>query len=90
MTMAKRLSQTKGAVSRVTGHQPSATRLLIVCGAEGTEPKYISGLNRHLRNPAVQVKVLEKGRAPAQVVQFGVKIAQIAERRGEGMTSSGV
>ena len=82
--MGRRLSQTRGAVSRVAKNRPTATRLLIVCGAEGTEPNYISGLNRHLRSPAVQVKVLEKGRAPAQVVKFGVKMAEIAERRGEG------
>lgn len=79
-----RLSQTGGAIRRRVGGRTPATRLLIVCGAVGTEPDYIKGLNRHLRNPAVQIKVLEKGRAPTQVVEYGIKHARNAERGGEG------
>ena len=51
------------------------TRLLIACGAAGTEPQYIRALNSHLRNRAVHVKVIEKGRAPSQVVAYGIKKA---------------
>jgi hypothetical protein len=82
--VSRRLSQTRGAVRRTAGELSAATRLLIVCGAEGTEPEYIRGLNRHLRNPSVQIKVLEKGRAPAQVVDYGIRRARAAERCGEG------
>lgn len=51
------------------------TRLLIVCGAEGTEPQYIRSLNSYLCNRAVHVKVIKKGRSPSQVVSHGIKVA---------------
>ena len=51
------------------------TRLLIVCGAAGTEPQYIRSLNSFLCNRAVHVKVVEKGRSPSQVVAHGIKMA---------------
>ena len=49
------------------------TRLLVVCGAAGTEPQYIRALNSYLHNRAVHVKVVEQGRSPSQVVDYGIK-----------------
>ncbi len=57
---------------RGASRKPS-TRLLVVCGATGTEPQYIRALNSFLCNRAVHVKVIEKGRSPSQVVDFGIK-----------------
>lgn len=51
------------------------TRLLIVCGAAGTEPQYVNSLNSYLCNRAVRVRVVKKGRSPSQVVTHGIKVA---------------
>ncbi len=50
-------------------------RLLVVCGGERTEPDYFLGLKGHLRNPAVQVKVKAKPRAPEDLVSYARSIA---------------
>lgn len=55
------------------------TRLLVVCGAAGTEPQYINALNAHLRNRAVHVKVVPKALSPGQVVDYGIKRATAAD-----------
>jgi hypothetical protein len=47
-------------------------RLLVVCGGRQTEPDYVNGLRRHLRNPAVSVDVLARDRSPSQVVQYAI------------------
>jgi hypothetical protein len=47
-------------------------RLLVVCGSEGNEARYIKGLKRHLRNVAVRVDVKEKGCAPLEVLEYGL------------------
>lgn len=52
-------------------------RLLIVCGASRTEPLYLEGLNSHLRNPAVRIKVLAKSCAPLQVVEYAIHHATV-------------
>jgi RloB-like protein len=46
-----------------------------VCGSEGNEARYVKGLNKFLQNAAVSVTVAEKGCAPSQVVEYGVKKA---------------
>ena len=53
-------------------------RLLVVCGGVETEPAYVKGLRSHARNNAVHVDVLEKGRSPSQVVDYGVRVATAA------------
>jgi hypothetical protein len=50
-------------------------RILVVCSGERTEPDYFLGLKRHLRNPAVQVKLKAKGRAPVDLVRYARSIA---------------
>lgn len=47
-------------------------RLLVVCGSEGNEARYINGLKRHLKNTGVRVDVKEKGCAPLDVLEYGL------------------
>ena len=82
--MGRKADRSSGAVQRRSGQRSPSSRLLIVCGASGTEPDYVRGLNGHLRNRAVRVDVLEKGRAPAQVVEYGIKRAAVAETTAIG------
>jgi hypothetical protein len=42
----------------------------VVCGGRRTEPDYFQALKRHLRNPAVHVRVRAKGRDPEDLVRF--------------------
>lgn len=57
---------------RRSARRPSRARILVVCGGERTEPTYLKGLRDSLNNRAVDIKVLSKGRAPAQVVGYAV------------------
>jgi hypothetical protein len=50
-------------------------RLLVVCGGERTELDYFKSLNGTLRNPAVQIQLVGKGRAPRDLVKHARKIA---------------
>ena len=57
-------------------HRPSRdprTRLLVVCGAVRTEPKYLAGLCRAVRNAATVVKVITCPRDPLSVVKYTIK-----------------
>lgn len=62
-------------ISRSVALREERRRLLIVCGAKATEPDYINGLRKHLRNPAVSIKVVTKDKAPSQVVQYALKVS---------------
>lgn len=73
-TMTRRLSG-QSRISRTAALREERRRLLIVCGAKATEPDYINGLRKHLRNPAVSIKVVTKDKAPSQVVQYALKLS---------------
>ncbi|MEV6161261.1 RloB family protein [Streptomyces sp. NPDC052052] len=45
-----------------------------MCGTEVTERDYVQGLKSSARNPAVSVKVIERPKAPSQVVSYTVKL----------------
>jgi len=53
-------------------------RLLVVCGSEGNEARYIRGLSDYLKNTAVQISVKEKGCAPLDVLEYGLSQAELA------------
>lgn len=72
--MARRLPG-QPRISRSASLRQARRRLLIVCGAKATEPDYVNGLKKHLRNPAVSIKVVSKDKAPSQVVQYALKLA---------------
>ncbi len=68
----------KGRVARSSRRAPfrePRLRLLVVCGGERTEPAYFRGLKGHLRNPAVQIKVKARVRAPEDLVRYARSIA---------------
>ncbi|HKT03788.1 MAG TPA: RloB family protein [Rugosimonospora sp.] len=48
--------------------------VLVVCGGERTEPQYLRGLRDHVDNRAVDLKILEKGRDPEQVVAYAAGV----------------
>lgn len=54
--------------------------MLVVCGADCTEPQYLRGLRDHVANRAVDLKILTKGRAPEQVVDYARKVRDNSER----------
>jgi RloB-like protein len=49
--------------------------VLVVCGAERTEAAYFTGLRDSTDNRAVDVRIIRKPRAPAQVVRHAVRYA---------------
>ncbi|MGH8931342.1 MAG: RloB family protein [Egibacteraceae bacterium] len=55
---------------RSLAHREPKVRILIVCGGLRTEPDYFNELKKHLRNPAVTVRVKARGRAPENLVQY--------------------
>jgi hypothetical protein len=52
-------------------------RLRLVCGGERTEPTYFRGLKRHVRKPAVEIRVRSKGGSPKELVEYARSIAPI-------------
>ncbi len=58
------------SLDRPVGIRRSAERLLVVCGAAVTERDYLNGLKSSVRNQAVSVKIVERPRAPSQVVAY--------------------
>ncbi|WP_410654409.1 RloB family protein [Amycolatopsis sp. lyj-112] len=55
------------------------TSILVVCGAEATEPAYFEGLKRARRNPAVTIKIKAKRGAPETVVKYAAGMRDRAE-----------
>ncbi len=53
--------------------------LLVVCGAEATEPKYFDGLKRARRNPAITLKIKAKAADPDSVVRYAAGMRDRAE-----------
>ncbi len=49
-------------------------RILIVCGAQRTEPDYFTALKGNFRNPAVIVKIIAKPKDPDAVVGYASQI----------------
>lgn len=75
MTRAGNRPLAQGRVSRRREFREPRRRLLVVCGGKETEPAYVNGLKSRLRNPAVRVDVLAKGRSPSQIVEYAIKQA---------------
>ncbi|WP_312886686.1 RloB family protein [Actinocrinis puniceicyclus] len=50
----------------------------MVCGGRETEPAYISGLKRHLRNAAILIDVVVRDKSPSQIVRYALKKALAA------------
>lgn len=55
------------------------TSILVVCGAEATEPAYFEGLKRARRNPAVTIKIKAKRGDPEAVVKYAAGMRDRAE-----------
>ncbi|MBO0868076.1 MAG: RloB domain-containing protein [Micromonosporaceae bacterium] len=65
---------------RRSASRPPRPLVLVVCGADCTEPQYLRGLRDHVANRAVDLKILTKGRAPQQVVDYARKVRDNSER----------
>jgi hypothetical protein len=63
-------------ITRGAPRREPRKRLPVVCGAKETEPGYVNGLKRYLRNAAVSVDLLTKDKSPSQVVRYGIKKSQ--------------
>jgi hypothetical protein len=55
------------------------TSILVVCGAEVTEPAYFEGLKRARRNPAVTIQIKAKRGDPDGVVRYAAGMRDRAE-----------
>lgn len=64
---------------RRTAFREPRSRLLVVCGADETEPAYLEGLKQARRNPAVTVKVKVKPADPDAVVRYAVGLRDRAD-----------
>ncbi|WET83152.1 RloB family protein [Amycolatopsis sp. QT-25] len=53
--------------------------MLVVCGAEATEPGYFEGLKRARRNPALTIKIKAKRGDPDAVVKYAAGMRDRAE-----------
>jgi hypothetical protein len=55
---------------RRTAFREPKSSLLVVCGAQATEPAYFQGLRQARRNPAVTIKLKAKPADPDTVVRY--------------------
>lgn len=73
--MARKTARREGSSRREPrARRVQRSRILVVCGAQKTEKSYFEGLRRHVRNPAVTVKIETKPVCPTQVVQHACKL----------------
>jgi hypothetical protein len=71
-------------LDRRTEQRTARQRLLVVCGAEVTERDYLQGLRTAARNPAVSIKIIERPKAPSQVVAHTAKLLEAADGDYDG------
>ncbi|MFI9452356.1 RloB family protein [Amycolatopsis sp. NPDC052450] len=64
---------------RRSAFREQRTSVLVVCGAEATEPGYFEGLKRARRNPAITVKIKAKRGDPDAVVKYAAGMRDRAE-----------
>ncbi len=71
---------------RRAAHREPRRRLLVVCEGECTEPQYVNGYARWVRNAAVEVQIARERGDPKKVVQIAKaeKAAAAAEARRQG------
>lgn len=61
--------------NRRSAHLTERSIVLVVCGAESTEPQYLRGLKKWLHRPSLKLEVKKKGGAdPGGLVRYAAKI----------------
>lgn len=70
------MTRRENAQHRRPPRRRSRPLILIVCGARCTEPQYFAGLRDTLRSPAVDIRIAQQAKAPAQVVQYASSFAR--------------
>jgi hypothetical protein len=74
------MTRRTNATARRVPDREERSRVLIVCGAQETEPAYFTGLKNHRRNPAIGVKVKEKGGTDREgVVHLRDKLREVRD-----------
>ncbi len=58
-------------------------RLLVVCEGKRTEPEYIKGYQRHVRNASVEVAIPNEQGDPKKVVEIAKALAEDAARQAK-------
>lgn len=74
--MASRRRNRSRRPGRRTATREPKRRLLVVCEGERTEPDYIRGFQRHVRNATVEIEIPDERGDPK-------KLVEIAKQRGE-------
>lgn len=78
--MSRRVQPRKPA--RGTPKEPRR-RILVVTEGEKTEPDYLEGYKKHVRNPLVDVKVEGRGATPSPVVGRAIELKKEAEKKAK-------
>jgi hypothetical protein len=66
--------QREPSASRRSLGREQSLRILVVCGGVATEPTYLDGLKRHVRNRTVSIRIRAKGVAPLQLIEEGIRL----------------
>ncbi|WP_157369985.1 RloB family protein [Zavarzinella formosa] len=74
--------------ARNTASREPKNRIFIICEGKFTEPEYLKGMVRVIRNPRVELIVREAKGTPISVVEFAKELKVVAEseskRNGDG------
>lgn len=69
--------------SRRQPHRDPKRRLLVVCEGERTEPEYLSGYVRQVRNATVDVQIARERGEPRKIVEIAKTRKAAARRQGD-------
>ena len=74
------MTRRENAQHRRPSRRRSRPLILVVCGAERTEPQYFAGLRDSLNSRAVDIVINLQSKAPAQVVEHAAAFARHSPR----------
>lgn len=66
--------------ARGSPHRAPKKRILVVCDGKVTEPQYLEGFKRWVRNPLVEVKTEPHRGGPRRVMEQAIKLRAAAEK----------
>lgn len=69
------------APARRPGRRTPQRRIFIVCEGRRTEPDYLHGYRRHVRNPSVEIVMSNQQGEPRRLVQLAIQARRRARRK---------
>lgn len=79
---SKRRERERRPARRKATREPKR-RLLVVCEGRVTEPQYLRGLERWVRNNSIEIKIPDKHGVPLTLVKQAVELKESADRQAK-------